>query len=381
MTWTTALHCAITLVGVTDLLDVREEPRRKRKRSAGIKAAGLLFFLLLVGGLAYGAWFTGTAVLDRLGGPSAADFEGEGTGEVIIEVAPGDTAGDVADTLVEEGVVASRAAFFEVAAADPRSTSLQPGFYALRNEMSSVAALDRLFDPEARVVGRVTIPEGRTVPQTLAILAEGTEIPLAEWEAAAADPAALGLPDYAGGNLEGFLFPATYDIEPDDTATSVLTRMVDRFKQAAETVGLEEGAERLGLTPYDVVIVASLIEREVKFDDEYGQVARVVYNRLDQGIPLGIDAAVAFGVGKTAGEELTASDLAQDTPYENRRQRGLPPTPIASPGEATLEGALNPVDSDILYYVLATEEGRSFFTNDYQEFLRQRDRSRAEGVF
>ena len=102
---------------------------------------------------------------------------------------------------------------------------------------------------------------------------------------------------------------------------------------------------------------------------------------MDQGIPLGIDAAVAFGVGKTAGEELTASDLAQDTPYENRRQTGLPPTPIASPGEATLAGAMNPVDGDILYYVLATADGRSFFTNDYNEFLRQRDKSRAEGVF
>ena len=129
------------------------------------------------------------------------------------------------------------------------------------------------------------------------------------------------------------------------------------------------------------MIVASLIEREVKFDDEYGQVARVVYNRVEQGIPLGIDAAIAFGVGKTAGEELTKSDLAQDTPYENRRKTGLPPTPIASPGEATLQGALDPVEGDILYYVLATEEGRSFFTNDYQAFLDQRDKSRAEGVF
>ena len=129
------------------------------------------------------------------------------------------------------------------------------------------------------------------------------------------------------------------------------------------------------------MIVASLIEREVKFDDEYGQVARVVYTRLDQGIPLGIDAAIAFGVGKNAGEPLTKSDLAKDTPYENRRKTGLPPTPIASPGEATLQGALNPVEGDILYYVLATKEGRSFFTNDYNEFLRQRDKSRAEGVF
>ena len=130
-----------------------------------------------------------------------------------------------------------------------------------------------------------------------------------------------------------------------------------------------------------MVVVASLIEREVRFDDEYGKVAAVVYNRLDQRIALGIDAAIAFGVGKAPGEALTRSDLAKDTPYENRRRLGLPPTPIASPGEATLEGALQPEDSDVLYYVLATEEGRTFFTGDYQAFLRQKEKSIAEGVF
>lgn len=368
---------------MTDLLDLRDEhsqPRR-RKRSGRKKALAVLFLLLLVAALVAGALFVGSKLLDRFGGSGAEDFSGEGTGEVVVQVEPGDTAGDVADTLLEEGVVASRAAFFEVAAADPRSTGLQPGFYRLRLEMSSAAALELLLDPSSRVVGRVTIPEGRDVRQTLDLLAQGTEIPLAEYEEAAADPAALGLPDYAGGELEGFLFPATYDIEPGATAVSVLTQLIDRFEQAAETVGLEEGAAALGRTPYEVVIVASLIEREVRFDDEYGQVARVVYNRLDQGIPLGIDAAIAYGVGKDPGEEINASDLAQDTPYENRRQTGLPPTPIASPGEATLAGAMNPVDGDILYYVLATAEGRSFFTDDYNEFLRQRDTSRAEGIF
>ncbi len=368
---------------MSDLLDLREErpqPRRS-KRSGRKKVIAVLFLLLLIIVLVAGTLFAGSKLLDRLGGPGAEDFSGEGTGEVVVQVEPGHTAGDVADTLVAEGVVASRAAFFEVAAADSRSTGLQPGFYRLRMEMSSSAALELLLDPTARVVGRVTIPEGRTVEQTIETLAEGTEIPLADYQAAIADPAALGLPEYAGGNVEGFLFPATYDVEPGSTAVDVLTLMVDRFQQAAETVGLEEGAERLGFTPYEVVIVASLIEREVRFDDEYGQVARVVYNRLEQGVPLGIDAAVLFGVGKTAGGEVTASDLAADTPYENRRQTGLPPTPIASPGEATLAGALNPVDGDVLFYVLATAEGRSFFTSDYNEFLRQRDKSRAEGIF
>jgi UPF0755 protein len=370
---------------VTDLLDdaleERPQPPRRTKRTPRGRILAVVVLLAVVGALAAGTFYVGSRVLDRLSGSTAQDYEGEGSGEVVVLVEPGHTAGDVADTLVAADVVASRAAFFDVAAADPRSTGLQPGSYRLRSKMSSAAALELLLDPSARVVGRVTVPEGRNVEQTLQLLAEGTGLPLADFQAAAADPAALGLPEYAQGNLEGFLFPATYEVEPGTTAPQVLTLMIDRFEQAAETVGLEAGAERLGRTPYEVVIVASLIEREVKFDDEYGQVARVVYNRLDQGIPLGIDAAVAFGVGKVAGEELTKSDLEQDTPYENRRRTGLPPTPIASPGEATLKGALEPVDGDILYYVLATKEGRSFFTNDYQAFLDQRDKSRAEGVF
>ncbi|MEX2289887.1 MAG: endolytic transglycosylase MltG [Mycobacteriales bacterium] len=367
---------------MTDLLQLRDErPRPRRHRRGGRSTLlAVLFLLLLVAALVAGAVFAGAKVLDRLSS-SAPDYEGEGSGEAVVQVEPGHTAGDVADTLVAKDVVASRQAFFEVAAADPRATGLQPGFYSLRLKMSAASAFELLLDPAARLVGRVTIPEGRNVEQTLELLAAGSEIPLADLEAAAAAPAELGLPDYAQNQLEGFLFPATYDLEPGTTAVQVLTQMVDRFEQAADTVGLEEGARRLGLSAYEVVIVASLIEREVKFDDEYGKVSRVVYNRLDQKIPLGIDAAIAFGVGKNAGEPLTKSDLAKDTPYENRRKTGLPPTPIASPGEATLEGALNPVDGDILYYVLATAEGRTFFTDDYNAFLRQRDKSRAEGIF
>ena len=367
---------------MTDLLELDSEPpapRRNASRRRTGRVVAVLVVLLLIVGLVLAGLYVVRTVFDRAG--DSADYSGQGSGEVVVQIEPGDTAGDVADTLVAEDVVASRRAFFDVAAADDRSTGLQPGFYALRRQMSAEAAFELLLDPASRVVGRVTVPEGLTVGQTLETLAAGTDIPLEQYQAAAQDVAALGLPDYAQGQLEGFLFPATYDIEPGTTAAEVLTQMVDRFEQAADSVGLVEGAQELGYTPYEVVIVASLIEREVKRDEEYGQVSRVVYNRLEQDIPLGIDAAVLYGVGKTAGGELTASDLAQDTPYENRRQLGLPPTPIASPGEATLRGALNPVDGDILYYVLADKEGRTFFTDDYQAFLDQRDKSRAEGVF
>ena len=366
---------------MTDLLDLREDepsPRPGGRRRSGGRLVALLFVLLLTAGLAVGAT---TAVRKVFNGSAAADYEGAGTGAVTVQILPGDTAGDVATALAAADVVASRQSFFKVAAADPRATSLQPGFYRVRLKMAAAQAFDLLLDPGARVVGRVTVAEGLTVAQTLQVLSEGTEIPLGELKAAAKDVASLGLPPYAEGRLEGFLFPATYDIEPGTTAQEVLVQLVGRFAQAAQTVDLEARAKALGRSPHDIVVVASLIEREVRFDDEYGQVARVVYNRLDQRIPLGIDAAVAFGVGKAPGAALTASDLAKNTPYENRRKIGLPPTAIASPGEATLEGALNPTPGDVLYYVLASKEGRSFFTDDYNAFLRQRDKSRAEGLF
>ncbi len=366
---------------MTELLELDDPeprpPRRRRKSRVG-RVLAVLFVLALLAALVAGAVLAGQKLLSN---KPARDYAGAGTGEAVIQVQPGQTAGDVADTLVAKDVVKSRQAFFEVASGDPRALSLQPGFYRLKSQMSALEALELLLSPESKVVGRVTVPEGLTVPQTLQALADGTEIPLAQYQQAAASPGALGLPSYAQGRLEGFLFPATYDVEPGTTAAQVLSLMIDRFEQAASKVGLVEGAQRVGRTPYEVIVVASLIEREVRRDEEYGQVARVVYNRLDKGIPLGIDAATLFGVGKTAGGELTKSDLAKDTPYENRRKTGLPPTPIASPGEATLAGALQPVEGGIVYYVLADKEGRTFFTADYNAFLRQRDKSRAEGVF
>ena len=367
---------------MTDLLDIRSGPpprprgSRRKKRSGG-RWIAVLFVVALVVALALGAVWLGGKVLNQF--ESAPDYSGPGSGEVVVQVEPGQTAADVATTLRDQDVVASRTAFLEVANPDPRAATIQPGFYRLLAQMKAEDAFELLLDPAARILGRVTIPEGYTVPQTLDALAKGTEIPLADYEAAAANPDALGLPPYAEG-LEGFLFPATYEVEPGMTATDVLSLMVRRFVEAAESVGLEARAAELGITPYEAVIVASLIEREVKFDDEYPRVAQVVYNRLEQGETIGIDAAVLFGLGRTSGG-LTQSDLEKDTPYNLRKNRGLPPTPIASPGEATLQGAVNPSGGDELFYVLGTKEGRSVFTTNLQDHNRAVAKAKAEGIF
>lgn len=363
---------------MTDLLDLHDDhPPRSHRRRRGPRLLAVLVVLLLIGGLVGGAVY---AVDKVFGGPSFEDFNGEGTGEVVVQIEPGSTAGDIGGVLAEEGVIASRAAFFEVARNDPRSTSLAPGFYQLREKMSAAAALELLLDPAAKVVGRVTVPEGLRKEQTFEVLAKATEIPVEQYEAAAKNATALGLPAYAKGDVEGFLFPATYEVEPGATAESVLRQMFSRFTQAAETTGLEEKAAQLDLTPYEVIIVASLIEREVKFDDEYPRVSQVVYNRIEQGETIGIDAAILYGLGRTSGG-LTRSELDKDTPYNIRINRGLPPTPIASPGEATIFGALNPSGGDELFYVLGTKEGRSVFTTNLRDHNRAVEKAKAEGIF
>ncbi|MGY1793851.1 endolytic transglycosylase MltG [Geodermatophilus sp. SYSU D00525] len=351
-------------------------PRRRsgRRRSPLANVLALLVLGALVAGIVFG----GRALIGLVN-PEAEDYTGAGTGSVEVRVGEGDTLSDIAGTLVEADVIASSEPFVEAAEANAAATGIQPGVYELRSQMSGQAALDLLLDPAARQVSRVTVPEGSTLAGTLQRISETTGLPVEELQAAAADPAALGLPAYANGQLEGFLFPATYDVEPDDTAVDVLRAMVTRFTDMATDVQLEQRAAAAGRSVYDVVVVASMIERETKVDDERVNVAQVVYNRLTDGIPLGIDATLAYGLGKN-GNDLTVSDLQTDSPYNTRTRAGLPPTPIAAPGEASLEAALAPTTGDLLYYVLESADGRHFFTASYDEFLAARQRCADAGL-
>lgn len=338
----------------------------------------MLFVLLLTVGLVGGAAYGAKRVLSAFGPPP--DYPGPGAGEAVVQVTPGQTAGDVATILQQTDVVASRQAFLDAANADPRSRSVQPGFYRLLRQLPAKSALDLLLDPTSRVVGRVTVPEGMTVKEIVQTVAKGTSLSVADLEAAAANPAALGLPAYAAGRLEGFLFPATYDIQPGTSAVEVLKMMVARFDQAAQSTGLVAGSAALGMTPYQLVTVASLVERESRVVEELPKVSRVIYNRLARQMPLGVDAAVLYGLGRSSGP-LSKADLDKDTPYNNRLRAGLPPTPIAAPGEAALKAALAPSPGDWLYYVLADASGRHLFTASVEEFDRQVAKSQREGLF
>ncbi len=336
----------------------------------GRRGVGVALIALVL--VAVAAVAGGKVLLSRFGGP-APDYDGPGTGSVSVQVPKGASATRIGTILAERQVVKSAGAFRDAARKDARSLSIQPGWYALKLHMEAKLALDLLLDPKARIRSRFTIPEGTTLAATLERISKSVDkMPLASLQEAAANPAALGLPDWAGGKLEGLLFPATYDVEPGTSAVEVLTMMVDRFEVAAAAAELEERAAALKLTPYQLLTVASLIEGETPKEAERAKVARVVYNRLAKGMRLEFDSTVkyAWGLRGVRKTRLLHRDLEIDSPYNTYRRTGLPPGPISSPGDAALEGAASPVAGPWLYFVVTDKDGNSEFTDSYDEFLR-----------
>lgn len=353
---------------------------RRAKKKRGF--SGCLAVLVALAVLAGGFYFVVTKGVDWVGNQfsSAEDFPGPGSGSVTFEVDEGDALAQIGRNLKAEGVVASVEAFTTAAAADPDSTGIQVGFYDMKKEMSADGALEVLLDPANQVKTTVTVVEGLRVEDVMTLLSEKTEWGLAKWNAALKDDAAIGLPDYAEGNPEGYLFPATYEIGPNDMPKDILAAMVARWRQAADEAGLEEAAAAQGKTPAELMIIASLVEAEGRGDD-MPKIARVIYNRLDgPGDKAGtngylqIDASVNYGLDQELGVALTTEQLDEDTPYNTYTRTGLPPTPIEAPGDAAIAAAANPEDGDWYYYVtvdLAT--GETKFAETYDEFLDYKD--------
>ena len=348
--------------------------RKRRARRPITIVVSLLVLAGIVGGIVVGGQWLFTKI-----NPVAEDYTGQGTGDVQVRVATGDSLTAIGRTLVEADVIASTGPFVDAAQANPASTGIQPGVYGMRLQMSGQAALDLLLAPDTRLFSRVTIPEGFTVTQVLDRLSESTDTPIADLQAAAADTASLGLPSWSTGQLEGFLYPATYDFEPETTPTEMLQRMVAQFTQETASIDFESRAAAIGRTPYEVLTIASMIQSETLQDAERVDVSQVIYNRLAQGIPLGIDATTAYGLGKN-GNDLTTADLQSDNPFNTRNRLGLPPTPISSPGAPSLEAALAPSTGDLLFYVLEDAEGNHFFTNNIDDFNAARQRCADAGL-
>ena len=324
--------------------DPRSGRRRRRRRPVA-----LLISLLVLGGLVAGIFFGGQALFNLID-PSSQDFTGQGSGEVEVRVREGDTLSDIARTLVDAGVIASVGPFIDAAEAHPDGTGIQPGVYGMRQEMSGQAALDLMLDPVARLVSRITVPEGLTVTSTLARLSEFTGIPVEEFETAAADAAALGLPAWTNGSVEGFLFPATYDFEPETAPAEILRTMVVRAQQAFTE--LQIPAERL----QEVLTKASLVQAEAASAEDFGKVARVIENRLATGMPLQLDSTVNYANGKS-GITTHAGGPGQPVAVQHLRHAGLPPGPINIPGEAGAARRCSPgTPGDWLYFVVVNPD-------------------------
>jgi UPF0755 protein len=296
-----------------------------------------------------------------------------------VQVQSGDTAFSLAPKLLQLGVIASTRAFTNAAEAATSttgsSTGLETGYYQLHYHMQASLAYAALLNPKNLVQTVVTIPEGKRVSQVLTILAAHTKIPLSQFESAAKDTAALGLPSYAGsaaagvklpatvpyGKLEGYLFPATYAITPNETALQILQAMVQRFDVEAQAINIQQAAQSVGLTPDELIIEASMVQAEAGIDSDMPKMERVMLNRKARGMPYGFDSVVFYGLG-TYGINISPDQAKAAGVYNDTQQLGLPPTPIGNPGDAAIQAVLHPASGDWLYFLTETGGKASIFS-------------------
>lgn len=338
-------------------------PRRPRWR--GLIAIVIALAVVVGGGVAVYRVASNLVGASSDAGP--ADFPGPGAGRVTVTVPSGASTRTIAGRLADAGVVATVGAFLDAAAANPSASSIQPGIYSLTRQMSAAQALQAMLDPANRQ-GRISLPEGLTVQQTLTLVAARSGVPLAQLRAAAAAlPAGRRLP-YGAGSPEGFLFPSTYDVLRTTPAAAVLAAMVSRYRTNADTLNLAARAKGLGMTPYQVLIVASLVQAEVGDPTDQAKVARVLYNRLKAGMRLQLDSTVHYVTGKSGSVFTSDADRSVASPYNTYQVKGLPPTPIDSPGLTALRAALNPSPGPWLYYVTVNlDTGQTLFASTTAE--------------
>jgi UPF0755 protein len=330
-------------------------------RARGSAGRGLLVVLLVLVVLAGGAfatyrYATGASGLSR---------------PVAFEVPEGATASDVGSLLEDAGVVRSGLAFRLAAGFEGLGESLLAGRYELRTNMTVNQALSALEAGPIVETVTMTIPEGLEVREIAAEVGEVLQVD-PETFVQAATSGEHSLPPYlpeGTSTLEGFLFPKTYELAPEADEEQVIATLLAQFEEEASTLDWSR-AEQLGLSPYEVVIVASLIEREARAEEDRAKVSAVIHNRLREGMALQIDATVQYALPEE-NRLLTLEDYEFESPYNTYLHPGLPPTPIASPGLASLEAALTPADADYLYFlVVDPNTGKHQFAETYEEFLR-----------
>ncbi len=378
----------------------RRAQRRGRRKRFGVLSLALL---LLLGAVAGGGYYVYTSFF------ATPDFDGPGEGSALVQVQDGDTTTQIASELVQQGVVESAAAFKDAAAANAKVRSVQPGYYQLKLRMSGVSAVALLLDPAARV-GQLEIrsgvqlddtkaPNGAESPGVLSLVAaatcagDGAEKKCVSTDQlrstmASTDPATLGVPAWAldavakadpKRRLEGLIAPGRYDVRPGSTPLQVLQSIMTISAARIEATGLVSGAQSLGSSPYQVLVIASMVEKEAIIAD-MPKVARVIYNRLGSGQRLELDTTINYPLDVQS--LLTSpANRAIAGPYNTYLTPGLPPTPISTPGSAAVAAALAPAAGPWLFFVPCKKDGTSCFAVTFAEHSANVAQAQKNGVF
>lgn len=355
-----------------ELGDVPPPKNKRRRRIGGWIALGVV--LVILGGIGAGGLWVWTTYEEQIrsvmGWEEPQDYEaGQATGEALLTISSGDVPSNISQSLYEAGVTKTPEAFYDHLIDTGQNPTFFPGVYRLQQRMTSAAALDMLQDPANKLENSALLREGLTVDQTLPILAEGLGLPLEDFTSAVDDPSQYGV---SADSLEGWLFPAMYTFDPGITATGVIQAMVDRTVQSLDAAGVPEADRQRILT------IASIIQREARFEEDFYRVSRVIENRMDPNNQetfglLQMDSTAQYGYGEMHDGTVSSSAeaLADDNPWNTYVNTGLPIGPIANPGDTAIDAAMHPADGDWLYFVTVNlDTGETVFTTNLADHNR-----------
>lgn len=363
------------------------------KAEVAHRAKGWVAVLVAVAVLAGGLWFGGTRAWNAwMEYRTAEDYAGTGVEDVEVSIPRGTSLSGVAQILDEADVVKDADSFRRYAMTRPSDVEkLQAGRYRMMTQLPNAAALDRLMDPANIMRTMMQLPEGQRMSEQLAVMAQASSLPLEQFQEAVTNtPDQLGLPEWAQNRPEGFFYPDTYELPDQATAPDVIKLTTAQFAKVAGDLDFEGAAAASPAgDPYTALVVAGIIEREVFRDEDRPKVARVIYNRLAEGMPLQLDSTVAYAVGKTGTVWTTAEERKIDSPYNTYLHQGLPPGPIAAPSRRALEAAIAPAEGGWLYFVpINLDTGETAFSEtkeqhdaavaQLQDWCRASDANRAK---
>jgi UPF0755 protein len=366
----------------TDSLGELPPTKNKRtRRIGGWIALGVV--LLLLGGVAAGGLWVWNTYEDKIrafmGWEEPKDYEaGMATGEAFVTVVSGDNGSSISQTLYEDGVTKTPDAFYAYLIETAQNPPFVPGVFKMQKQMTSEAALEALLNPANKMENTAQLREGLTVEQSLPILAEGTGLPIEDFQAAVTDPTVYGVPldpavAAAGGQpLEGWLFPATYTFDPGVTAQDVIQTLVSRAMQSLDTAGVPvEDRQR-------ILTIASVIQREARYEADMQKVSTVIVNRMkpdnqDTFGLLQMDSTAQYGYGEMHDGTVSSSAeaLADPNPWNTYVNTGLPVGPISNPGDTAINAAMHPAEGEWMYFVTVNlNTGETVFTTNLADHNR-----------